>query len=147
MTSASDVASVRREAVMRLPADPSALNATIRARTRLTLLGWCGNQVSAVNVLYVLVRNALRHGVVPGDPDHAKRGITVRLRVTETHLLHIDVTDPTPEFPGFDRAVAGEYGRGLWGAKRLGAVVTWSRDPEHGGKTVRATMRPGPVDM
>ncbi|MEW1700737.1 hypothetical protein [Streptomyces sp. NPDC091278] len=147
MTSAPDTPTTWHEAAMRLPANPTALNATIQARTQLTLLGWCGNQASAVNVLYVLIRNALRHGVIPGDPDHAKHGITVWLRVTETHVLHIDVTDPTPEFPDFGSAVAGECGRGLWGVKRLGAVVTWSRDPEHGGKTVRATMRPGPVDL
>ncbi|WP_371605065.1 ATP-binding protein (plasmid) [Streptomyces sp. NBC_01220] len=128
---------VSRQTRLQLPPDPSALKmARINGRTKLTMLNWQGNQHGAVNVLYVLVNNALRHGLPPG----ATQGLEVWLRITEAHDLIIDVTDPDPTFPDFDQAVAGHLGQGLWGARQLGASITWF--PEVRGKTVRATMRP-----
>ncbi|MFV5995388.1 ATP-binding protein [Streptomyces sp. NPDC056231] len=99
-----------------------------------------GEQHTAIAVLYVLVNNAMKHALTPGA---AAQGPDVWLRIAVAGELLIDVTDPDPAFPDFDRAVAGELGRGLWGAKRLGAAITWF--PADGGKTVRATMRPGLV--
>ncbi|MFG2631809.1 ATP-binding protein [Streptomyces sp. NPDC048473] len=132
---------VLREARLLLPADPSALKvARISGRTMLTMLSWHGNQHAAIDVLYVLVNNALKHAFSPGE---TPQGPEVWLRVTEAHDLIIDVTDLDPEFPDFDQAVAGELGHGLWGAKHLGAAITWF--PADAGKTVRATMRPGRV--
>ncbi|MER6104364.1 ATP-binding protein [Streptomyces sp. NPDC001832] len=127
-----------RETRLLLPADPSALKlARINGRMRLAMLSWHGNQHAAIDVLYVLVNNALEHALSPGE---TQQGPEVWLRVTEAHDLIIDVTDLDPEFPNFDQAVAGELGHGLWGAKHLGAAITWF--PADGGKTVRATMRP-----
>ncbi|MFE7243038.1 ATP-binding protein [Streptomyces sp. NPDC057580] len=132
---------VSRETRLLLRADPSALKlARINGRTLLMWLSWRGNQHAAIDVLYVLVNNALTHALSPGE---TQQGPEVWLRVTEAHDLIIDVTDPDPEFPNFDQAIAGELGHGLWGAQRLGAAITWF--PTDGGKTVRATMRPGPV--
>ncbi|WP_406379774.1 ATP-binding protein [Streptomyces sp. NBC_01618] len=132
---------VSRETRLLLPADPSALKvARIDGRTILTTLRWHGNQHAAIDVLYVLVNNTLKHALSPGE---TRQGPEVWLRVTKAHDHLIDVTDLDPEFPNFDQAVAGELGHGLWGAKHLGAAITWF--PADGGKTVRATMRPGRV--
>jgi hypothetical protein len=132
---------VSSETRLVLPADPSALRvARINGRTLLMWLGWRGDQHAAIDVLYVLVNNAFKHAFLPGE---TREGPDVWLRVTEADDLVIDVMDLVPEFADFDQAVAGELGRGLWGAKRLGAVITWF--PVAGGKTVRATMRAGRV--
>ncbi|MEU7028870.1 ATP-binding protein [Streptomyces sp. NPDC046275] len=133
-----------RQLELRLPGNISALSrANIQGRTYLTLLGWPGNQHAAVQVLYVLVHNALAHGITPGDPGQT---LTARLRVTETDELLIDVTDPSPHFPDFDKALAGERGRGLWEAQRLGARIDWLPNAPH-GKTVRALLQPGQADL
>ncbi|MGC4950936.1 ATP-binding protein [Streptomyces sp. DT224] len=133
---------VLRETRFALPADYSALAvARIDGRTRLTVLGWPGSQHDAVNVLYVLVRNALEHGVTPDT-----QTFEVRLTVADGDELLVEVDDPNPKFPEFDRAIGGELGRGLWEAQRCGATITYfPADREGGGKTVRATLRPGPV--
>ncbi|MFF2331798.1 MULTISPECIES: ATP-binding protein [unclassified Streptomyces] len=140
MQPAAAPAPVSRETCLLLPADLSALTlARIDGRTLLSLLCWHGSQHAAVDVLYVLVNNALEHAFTPGE---AAQGLDVWLRVSWAGELLIDVTDPA--FPDFDRAAAGELGRGLWGAKQLGASITYF--PATGqGKTVRATMRPGLV--
>ncbi|OEJ62781.1 hypothetical protein BGM19_03490 [Streptomyces agglomeratus] len=132
------------EASLRLPADSSAVSiARIRGRMLLTVLSWHGNQAAAIDVLYVLVHNALQHG---SSPESTTQELNVWFRITKTHDLLIDVTDPNPSFPNFDAAVTGKLGRGLWGAQRLGASITWfPADPQ--GKTVRATMRPGRVEL
>ncbi|MFE7330319.1 ATP-binding protein [Streptomyces sp. NPDC057565] len=133
---------VSREKRLLLPPDPSALKiARIQGRTLLTMLSWPGSQHAAIDVLYILVNNAMKHALTPGE---AAQGPDVWLRITAAGELLIDVTDPDPAFPDFDRAVAGELGRGLWGAKRLGASVTYF-SANGQGKTVRATMRPGLV--
>jgi len=138
------LAPVRWERQLRLPGSPVALTrANIQGRTELTLLGWPGNHHAAVQVLYVLVHNALTHGITPGQPGQT---LTAWLRVTDADELLIDVADPNPDFPDFDKAIAGERGRGLREAQRLGARIGWLPDAPH-GKTVRAVMKPGQVDL
>jgi two-component sensor histidine kinase len=107
------------------------------------MLGWPGSQLAAVEVLGILVTNALEHGVTPG----VTQELHARLSVTETRELLIEVTDPNPTFRDFERAVAGELGQGLWQVRQLGASIDWSTDRDSSCKTVRATMRPGQVDL
>ncbi|WP_432016504.1 ATP-binding protein [Streptomyces hydrogenans] len=137
-------APVQRETELHLPCNPAALGlASIQGRTQLALLGWPGNQHAAVQVLYALVRNALAYGITPGQPGQF---LTAALRVTEADELLIDVTDPNPTFPDFDKAIVGELGQGLWEAQRLGATIDWflSAAP---GKTVRAVMQPEQAEL
>ncbi|MFF6903920.1 ATP-binding protein [Streptomyces hydrogenans] len=137
-------APVQRETELHLLCNPAALGrASIQGRTQLALLGWSGNQHAAVQVLNVLVRNALAYGITPGQPGQS---LTAALRVTEADELLIDVTDPNPTFPDFDKALAGELGRGLWEAQRLGATVSWFLSAGS-GKTVRAVMQPGQAEL
>lgn len=144
MEPAAVTAPVIRERPLPLPADRSAVYiARVKGRTLLTVMGWPGSQHAAVDVLYVLVNNAVQHGLTTGETGQS---LDAWLRITEAHELLIDVTDPKPTFPDFDRAVGGELGWGLWGAKQLGATITWFRDDSQ-GKTVRAVMQPGQVDL
>ncbi|MFE8940951.1 ATP-binding protein [Streptomyces sp. NPDC007872] len=136
-------APVRHESMLQVPGDLDGLHlAGIQGRTALALLDWPGDQHAALEALRILASNAVQHGITEQRPG---RGLTIWLRVTAAHELIIDVQDPNPTFPRFQRAVVGEVGRGLWGARRLGAVVTWSPDLEKGGKTVRAVLQPGEV--
>ncbi|MGW7052980.1 ATP-binding protein [Streptomyces sp. NPDC054888] len=140
----AETTSVLHEAFLRLPADSSAVSmARIRGRMLLTVLSWHGNQSDAIDVLYVLVHNALQHGGLSEKTGHE---VGVWFRITKAHDLLIDVTDPNPSFPDFEKAVNGELGRGLVGAQRLGAAITWFPGSSH-GKTVRATMRQGRVGL
>ncbi|MEU6987291.1 ATP-binding protein [Streptomyces sp. NPDC046324] len=134
---------VLHETALPLPTNSSASPAArIQARDLLTILAWPGPHHVAVDVLYVLVRNAVEHGLTEESPG---RRLEAWLRVNQRHELLIDVQDHTPDFPDFDQAIRGELGRGLWGAQRLGANLSWF--PEEQGKTVRATLQPGPVDL
>ncbi|MET7663191.1 hypothetical protein ABZS99_30780 [Streptomyces sp. NPDC005463] len=127
-----------------VPVDPSApLKARVKGRTGLTMLGWPGSQLKAVEVLGILVTNALEHGITPG----VTQELHARLSVTETRELLIEVTDANPTFSDFERAVAGELGQGLWQVGQLGASIDWSTDCDFSSKTVRAIMRPGRVDL
>ncbi|WP_455357172.1 ATP-binding protein [Streptomyces sp. SYSU K217416] len=136
-------APVLRELPLDLPGNTGAVNlARINARSLLTVLDWRGSVHLATDILARLVDNAVRHGLPPGDTEQR---LEVRLLITETGQLVIDVEDPNPEFPDFDAAVQGEKGRGLWEAKRLGAQVTWFLRQDEVGKAVRATLTPGPV--
>ncbi|MFE9476931.1 ATP-binding protein [Streptomyces griseofuscus] len=138
-------APVLREIPMGLPADSSAAtSARIQGRALLTVLGWPGDQQRAVDVLHVLVDNAVQHALTPGVPGQY---LGACLSVTEAHELLIDVTDPNPTFPAFDKAVTGELRRGIWGIVRQGVALTWFVLPGFAGKTVRATLRPGQVDL
>ncbi|WP_217163522.1 anti-sigma regulatory factor [Streptomyces sp. AC512_CC834] len=145
MKPAATTAPVLRELPLDLPADPSAVNAArVKSRTLLTMLGWPGNQHAAIDVIHCLVDNAVRHGLTPVE---GVKRLDAGLGVTEAHELLIDVTDPNPSFPEFGKAIAGELGRGLWNATQHGAEITWFLNAKLGGKTVRAVMRPGPVEL
>ncbi|MFE0654586.1 ATP-binding protein [Streptomyces sp. NPDC059534] len=136
-------AEVVHETSLPLPPNASAPGiARISARTLLTVLAWPGPIDVAVDVLYALVRNAVEHGLTE---ESASQRLDAWLRINERRELFIDVQDHAPDFPHFDQALRGELGRGLWGAQRLGATLSW-RPADH-GKTVRAALQPGPVDL
>jgi anti-sigma regulatory factor (Ser/Thr protein kinase) len=145
MQPAAVTAPVLCEIPLDLPADPSAAGlARIEARPLLTVLGWPGNQLLAIDVLSVLVDNAVQHGLA-----RAKTGqrIGARLSVTETRELLVDVTDRVPQFPDFDEAVAGAARRGLWKIAQQGASLSWFiAGPAFDAKTVRAVLQPTPAD-
>ncbi|MET8807902.1 ATP-binding protein [Streptomyces sp. NPDC004546] len=145
MEPAALTAPVLREIPLDLPADPSAAGlARIRARTLLTVQGWPGNQHLAIDVLDTLVDNAVKHALTPGK---VEQHLAACLSITEAHELLIDVMDPDPGFPEFDKAIAGELGRGLWEIIRQSVSLSWFIDAKNGGKVVRAVLRPGPVDL
>ncbi|MFE9476900.1 ATP-binding protein [Streptomyces griseofuscus] len=145
MERAAVTAPVLREIPITLPADSSAAtSARIQGRALLTVLGWPGDQQRAVDVLHVLVDNAVQHALTPGV---RVQRFGARLSVTEAHELLIDVTDPNPTFPAFDKAVTGELRRGIWGIVRQGATLTWFARADFAGKTVRAVLRPGQVGL
>ncbi|MFD5659862.1 ATP-binding protein [Streptomyces hirsutus] len=138
-------APVLREMPLQLPADSSAVTfARISARNMLTMLNWPGNVHAAIDVLHCLVDNAVQYGLTPGKADQS---LGARLSITEAHELLIDVTDPNPKFPNFLDAVDGLEGRGLWNARQLGARLSMSVTSDFEGKTVRATLNPGRVDL
>ncbi|MFE4576598.1 ATP-binding protein [Streptomyces chartreusis] len=145
MQSVAATAPVSREIPMDLPADLSAPGlARIRARTLLTVAAWPGNQHQAVDVLHELVDNAVQHAFTHGKPNQPFGAF---LRLTEAHELLIDVTDPAPQFPNFDAAIAGKHGHGLWEITRQGVKLEWFlTGSEFDAKTVRAILRPGLVD-
>lgn len=140
------IAPVLREIPMDLPADKSAtVLARVQARFMLTMMDWPGNQHHAVDVLHTLVDNAVQHALTPGEPN---RPFGACLSVTEAHELLVDVTDPLPLFPDFDHAVTGETGRGLWDITHKGGRLSWFVVGDNfAGKTVRAVLRPGAVDL
>ncbi|WP_406482526.1 ATP-binding protein [Streptomyces sp. NBC_01615] len=127
------------------PARSYALDRTSLRRVRseaftyLTILGWPGDVVAAVEVLARLADNAIRHAQ---PSDGADAHMDVLLAVTEDDALRIDVRDPFAEFPDSEAAVNGERGHGLWEARLLGADVTWSLAEDGRSKTVRALMVP-----
>jgi anti-sigma regulatory factor (Ser/Thr protein kinase) len=129
-----------------LPADVSAvLMARVWIRTCLAALGWNGPILRAAEVISRLVDNGVRHGM-PNGTDKTQRRIVLRVTVNEAGELVIDVTDLNPTFPNFAAAVKGEKGLGLWHVAHHDAQVTWFLHHEGPGKTVRATLAPGPVD-
>jgi anti-sigma regulatory factor (Ser/Thr protein kinase) len=146
MQPAAVTAPVVREIPMDLPGDRSAMGlARIQARTLLPLTAWPGNQHQAVDVLHVLVDNAVRHALIPGE---VNQQFGACLSITEADELIIDVTDPVPLFPDFDKALAGESGRGLWEITRKGVDLSWFvAGTGFEAKTVRAVLRPGAVDL
>lgn len=100
-----------REIPLALPDDTGVKLLTrvrIQARALLTVLSWPGDHRVAVDVLHCLVDNAARYG----SPGQTGKDLSACQRVTEHELL-IDVTDPNPAFPDFDRAVAAETGHSL----------------------------------
>ncbi|WP_415954387.1 ATP-binding protein [Streptomyces sp. KLOTTS4A1] len=133
-----------REALLDLPATSSAVTvARVSGRTKLTMLDWPGNGHAAIAVLSALVDNAVTYGL----PEAPAQGLSARLGVTEAEELVIDVTDPNPKFPDFTEAVSGTIGRGLWHARQHGAQLSWFVPADAEGKTVRATLRPGRVEL
>jgi anti-sigma regulatory factor (Ser/Thr protein kinase) len=136
---------LRAYPVIDLPGNDSAVTlARTVARSGLTVIGWRGSIHAATEVLARLVQNAVDHGLAS---DRAGSQISAQLSIDEEGRLRIDVTDPNPLFPDFDTALKGEQGRGMWEIQRLQGEVTWFAPPELTGKTVRATMTPGSVDL
>ncbi|CAM5475450.1 MULTISPECIES: hypothetical protein [Streptomyces] len=111
----------------------------------VTILGWHANVQSAVEVVSRLVDNGVKHGI-PDTVPVFKRQLTLTVAITESGSLLIDVADMESVFPDFEAAVRGEKGRGLWQVARLGAQVTCFL-PHEAGKTVRAVLSPGSVDL
>ncbi|MGV9884164.1 ATP-binding protein [Streptomyces sp. NPDC003006] len=113
--------------------------ARLQARRRLTAWRWSGDVDDAVLVASELLANAVRHGRVAGH--HA----WLRLAVAEGAGLVVDVSDPVPVFPGFERRVGaaadggGESGRGLIVVRGLAEELGWFPRAD-GGKTVRARL-------
>lgn len=114
------------------------------AYTYLTVLGWTGDVVAAVEVLTRLADNAIVHA---RSLDEADARMDVILAVTEDDELRIDVRDPSPEFLNGEAAINGEKGGGLREVRQLGADVTWSLAEGGGNKTVRARMVPGEASV
>ncbi|MET8616104.1 ATP-binding protein [Streptomyces misionensis] len=113
-------------------------------RGMLPVLGWMGPALQAAEVVARLVSNGVRHGL----PDHAKtHTLLLRAAVDEAGNLLVDVADLNPSFPDFKAAVRGERGRGLRQVAQLGAEVSWFLHHEGPGKTVRAVLSLGPVDL
>ncbi|MGW0916992.1 ATP-binding protein [Streptomyces sp. NPDC002784] len=113
-----------------------------QARTLLTMLRWPGDHHRATDVLHVLVDNAVQHALTA---ETGGQRLEACLSVTEAHELLIDVTDSDPAFPEFDKAIAG-VGGSLWEIAQHGVALTWFVGATFDGKTVRAVLRPGPVD-
>lgn len=144
MQIAAAAPAVLAESTIELPADARALHlAPIQTRTHLTILGYCGNITVATTVVSLLMQNAVQHGLLPQPSTEPLR---LRLATTEAGSLVIEVRDLTPAFPDFDAAVRGEHGRGLWGARRLGATITWFQHHGASGKTVRAELPYRPAE-
>ncbi|MFE9684521.1 hypothetical protein [Streptomyces sp. NPDC006285] len=113
-------------------------------RTVFPALRWAGPVVQATEVVARLVDNAVRHGM----PQYAEtQTLLLRIAVNAAGDLIIDVSDLNPSFRDFDAAARGERGRGLSHVTGLGAQVTWFLHHEGPGKTVRAVLPPGPVDL
>lgn len=142
--SAHAAAAVTYEWSRTFAAKPSAPQlARLHTRTRVTMAHWRGNHEAAAVVAGVLTANAVIHAN-PGRLGD-RQSIGLRLVLTETGELLIDVSDPLPAFPDFAAAADGSRGRGLWHVSRLGCRLTWFLTADSDRKVVRAGMSPGPV--
>ncbi|MGI5397107.1 ATP-binding protein [Streptomyces sp. CA-251251] len=112
----------------------------------VTVLGWHGDILRAVESVVRLVDNGVRHGI-PSSVPSCEVQLTLTISTDETGSLVIDVADLDPGFPDFDAAMRGEKGRGLQHIVFLGAQVTRFLPREGRGKTVRAVLAAGPVDV
>jgi hypothetical protein len=130
-----------------LPGDSRALHLSrMWTRRIVTVLGWRGDVLRAVEVVARLVDNGVRHGL-PDSLLPCEQQLSLRAAIEAAGCLVIDVSDLNPAFPDFDAAVRGEKGRGLWQVARLGARMTRFLPEEGPGKTVRATLAAGLVDL
>ncbi|MFD7282151.1 ATP-binding protein [Streptomyces sp. NPDC059862] len=143
---AATPAPIVRSLSTELPADDNAhFMARIWTRTIVTALRWQGSVLQVAEVVSRLVVNAVRHGI-PDDVADTTWRIVLSVAVTEADELVIDVTDLNPAFPRFPAAAKGAKGQGLMRVAQLGARLTWFLHHEGPGKTVRATLPPGPAD-
>ncbi|WP_425834167.1 ATP-binding protein [Streptomyces fractus] len=111
----------------------------IHVRRHLTMWGWGGDQYEATLIASELVTNSINHGRIAGHV------MLVQLALLDDGELLIDVSDPLPAFPNFDRAQLvsseAEQGRGLDLIRELGGHLTWFlRDGV--GKTTRVLLTP-----
>lgn len=138
MEPAAVTAPVQRRIPCDIPSDSNAgVLARLQARTLLTVLSWRGDYDLPPEVVHVLVDNAMRH---------TGKILEVSFSITEAHELIIDVTDPDPTFPEFDKAIAGVLGGSLGEIMKRGVTLCWFVGSEFASKTVRAVVRPGPVN-
>ncbi|MFH9439204.1 ATP-binding protein [Streptomyces rochei] len=136
-----------RHFAMHLPGDRRSLFLSrVWTRRMATVLCWSGDVQRAVEVVARLVDNGVRHGI-PSNVPAVEVQLTLTLATDEAGALVIDVADLNPAFPDFDAAVRGERGRGLQRVTFLGARVSRFLPHEGRGKTVRAVLPPGPVDV
>jgi hypothetical protein len=143
----SPVVSVVRSLATELPGDQTAVfGARIWIRIAVTALGWNGNVMRATEAVARLVDNGVRHGM-PAEVPRKERLVSLAVALTDAGELVIDVSDLEPAFPDFEAARRGEKGRGLWQVRHLGAQVTQFLARGGTGKTVRAVLAPGPVDL
>ncbi|MFI8194782.1 hypothetical protein ACIF8T_39840 [Streptomyces sp. NPDC085946] len=115
-------------------------------RRVVTVLGWNGDVLRAVEVAARLVDNGVRHGT-PDGLALSERQLSLSAALEAAGALVIDVADLNPAFADFEAAVRGEKGRGLWQVAHLGAQVVRFLPHEGTGKTVRAVLAPGPRDL
>lgn len=141
------VVSIVRSLATELPGDQTAVfGARIWIRIAVTALGWNGNVLRATEAVARLVDNGVRHGM-PAAVPRKERRVSLQAALTEAGELVVDVSDLDPAFPDFEAARRGEKGRGLWQVSHLGAQVTQLLSRTGTGKTVRAVLAPGPVDL
>ncbi|MFF7838801.1 ATP-binding protein [Streptomyces ossamyceticus] len=144
---ASIEAPIVRSLSAELPGNQSAVyGSRIWIRLTVTALFWPGDVLRAVEAISRLVDNGVQHGM-PADVPMHKRRLSLCAAISEARELVIDVSDLNPSFPDFEAAVRGEKGRGLWQVAHLGARVVRFLPHEGVGKTVRAVLPPGPVDL
>ncbi|MBR7677357.1 ATP-binding protein, partial [Streptomyces daliensis] len=144
MQATASTSPVEREMELSLPADFKAVpGARINGPAALTVLEWSGNVPAAIDVLHCLVDNAVRHDLTPGRPNES---IGAWLRVTEAHELLIDVTGPNPTFPDAEHVLAGKAEGSLRDVAQV-ATLSWFMNADGTGKTVRAVLRPGRVEL
>lgn len=121
----------------------ASTSARIFAREWLTTFKWEGHVEGATTVVAALIDNAVAHA--PRSSSYSNQTVGLRINLTTDRALLIDVYDPLPDFPDFERAIGGEEGRGLWTAQHMGAELSWFLCNH--GKAVRAHLRPGPVPV
>ncbi|WP_329553719.1 hypothetical protein [Streptomyces sp. NBC_00696] len=146
-TDSVPVVSIVRSLATELPGDQTAVfGARIWIRIAVTALGWNGNVLRATEAVARLVDNGVRHGM-PAKVPRKERLVSLEVALTDAGGLVIDVSDLESAFPDFEAARRGEKGRGLWQVSHLGAQVTQLLPRTGTGKTVRAVLAPGPVDL
>ncbi|MFJ4880369.1 hypothetical protein ACIP93_34865 [Streptomyces sp. NPDC088745] len=120
--------------------------ARVKGRIGLTMLNWHGSVPAALQVLSVLVDNALQHGRAAANAEAVLRAC---LSITVEQQLLVDVQDFNPGFADC-REVRSGIGKGsLIELIRRRAItdLTWFADPNMQGKTVRAVVTAGVVDL
>ncbi|MFI5864621.1 hypothetical protein [Streptomyces sp. NPDC051546] len=136
---------ITRQHPVELPVATARQMARIKGRVGLTVLNWHGSVPEALQVLSVLVDNALQHG---GPSKPADAVLRVCLGITEARQLLVDVEDFSPAFADFQDVRAGIGDGLLVELVRSEAItdLTWFVDPEAQSKTVRAVLAAGVVE-